>query len=199
MLLAQLSANRPWKPIQRNLDRLARVFGNYEPDFLMAAAPGDLADAVKSLKCGNRQIVRQMGALADNIRTMQRIDIEDFVVTMPPIEIAKLLSEPGAYKLKYIGFALACEYLRNVGVDFAKPDVHINRIIGPRRLALAPTENERDVLEAMSRLAEGSRHCLTYIDNLIWLYCADGYGAICNANPSCGICGLAACCNQDRM
>ena len=45
----------------------------------------------------------------------------------------KDLSE-GKYKLKYVGKALAWEYLRNVGVDGAKPDTHLKRILGSNRL-----------------------------------------------------------------
>ena len=62
-----------------------------------------------------------------------------------PFEIAKLISTPSPYKLRYVGPALALEYLRNVGIRAGKPDVHVLRILGGERLGYIrgrPTEQE---------------------------------------------------------
>ena len=38
------------------------------------------------------------------------------------------------YKLHQVGEALAWEYIRNVGIDGAKPDTHIRRFLGSDRM-----------------------------------------------------------------
>ena len=38
------------------------------------------------------------------------------------------------YKLHQVGEALAWEYIRNVGIDGAKPDTHIRRFLGSNRM-----------------------------------------------------------------
>ena len=44
--------------------------------------------------------------------------------TSIPDVIAKRLGNPGPYKLRHVGYTLALEYLRNVGIRAGKPDVH---------------------------------------------------------------------------
>src|SRR5688572_22402659 len=43
------------------------------------------------------------------------------------------------------------------------------------------------------------RHAIPPIlDNLLWLFCAKDYGAICGAVPQCHLCGFVAVCNYPR-
>ena len=159
LLLSQLSNQRPWKPIAQNLDQIRRIFFDYDPDRLQEADPRDLANAICAIRCGNRAILKQMNALGANIATLKRIErdfgsLDRFVTSSDPIEIANLMSGSGPYKLRYVGPALALEYLRNVGIRAAKPDVHVLRILGGERLAYfsgQPTEREAVQLVATSR------------------------------------------------
>ena len=101
-------------------------------------------------------------------------------------------------RLLEVGPALAAEYLKHVGIEVAKPDVHIRRLIGPSRLAIASSDNEGIVIEAIERMAAQINTSATYIDNLLWLFCADNYGAICGAEPKCHQCTLRGTCNTGR-
>jgi len=124
--------------------------------------------------------------------------LDAFVNSASPDEIAKQLSTTGArYKFREIGFTLALEYLRNVGVRASKPDVHVRRAISAERLGLAegrrPTEQE--TYAVLLKLADEAGVNPTYLDNLLWLFCAQDYGNVCGANPKCSFCRLSSFCN----
>jgi hypothetical protein len=205
LVLSQLSNQRPWKPIAENLHRIQRIFFDYDPDTLQQADPRSLANDVRAIRCGNRAILEQMNALASNIATFRRIEgdygsLDKFVTSSDPFGIAKLISASGPYKLRYVGPALALEYLRNVGVRAAKPDVHVLRILGGERLAYfrgKPTE--RDAVQLVADLASQVGCNETYLDNLLWLFCADGYGNICGATPRCNVCAFRESCRYPTL
>ncbi|MFC4810230.1 hypothetical protein [Paenibacillus sp. GCM10023250] len=204
MLLALLSNQRPWGPIARNEARLAEIFGGYEAERLKAADKSRLAECVKAIKCGNRAIARQMADLDANLATLERIaadygSLDRFVLSGPPEAVARELGQGKRYKLRGVGFTLALEYLRHVGVKAIKPDLHIRRIVSDARLRLHdgyPSEDK--AVAILGRLAAEAGVNLTYLDNLMWLYCAADYGAICGAAPKCGACGLRPHCAQGR-
>jgi endonuclease III len=197
LLLSQLSNNRPWGPIAANLDRIGQIFCNYDPESLKRADPVQLADQIKSIRCGNRAIAKQMQCLRKNIETFERIaDIDRYVTSAAPEVIAREFAS-GKHKLGQIGFPLAMEYLRNVGIDTVKPDLHICRIIGPERLGLCDkTPSPEQAHTILMALAVQSQHSAMYIDNLLWLFAAQDYAAICTARPRCNVCLVSRCNKQ---
>jgi hypothetical protein len=150
---------------------------------------------------GNRSILKQMNALGANIVALRRIErdfgsLDTFVTSNDPVEIANLLSGSGPYKLKYVGPALALEYFRNVGIRAANPDVHVLRILGAERLAyFSGQPTEREAVQLVANLAAEAGCNTTYLDNLLWLFCAVGYGNICSARPRCNICAFRHGCH----
>ena len=50
--------------------------------------------------------------------------------------------------------------------------------------------SEAEAYEAMGELADRAGINPTYLDNLLWLFCAEDYGNICGAKPYCDICHL---------
>jgi len=200
LLLSQLSNQRPWKPIAKNQDRIRRVFFDYDPSALQHADPMDLVKAIRGISCGNRAIAKQMKALSTNIGTLHRIEsdhgsLDKFVTSSDPDGVAMQISRPGPYKLKQVGYALGLEYLRNVGIRAAKPDLHVRRILSGERLSYFPGQpTERQAAEAVVKLAAEAGCNATYFDNLLWLFCAEGYGNVCGASPRCSICALRNSC-----
>ena len=199
LLYSQLSNQRPWAGIEKNLDKIDKIFMRYNPAKLKAANGEMLACKIKEIKCGNRQIKAQMEHLAENIRMLEFINKEEdgldrYVVSQDSGKIAKELSA-GKYKLQQIGFALATEYLRNVGVDTVKPDLHICRIIGSERLNFIadPEPKPEAAHECLMKLAKKSKHSATYIDNLLWMFAAKDYGEICTKEPKCKKCSVSLC------
>ena len=53
----------------------------------------------------------------------------------------------------------------------------------------------KEVNEQVTRLSEETGMSKVEIDNLIWSFCADGYGEICTATPHCDTCPISDYCN----
>jgi hypothetical protein len=195
LLLSQLSNNRPWGAIARNRTRLDEIFFDYDPEALKAADPAGLVAAIKGIRCGNRAIVMQLSGLRQNIETLERTgDIDAYVASKSPKSIAREFASGRKFKLVGVGYALALEYLRNVGINAVKPDVHICRMIGPERLGLMQTTpTPAEAYEALMRWSEECGENPVYVDNLLWLFAAKDYGAICAADPRCDICLVSVC------
>lgn len=204
LILSQLSNQRPWGPIAANLGRIDQIFLDYEPTALEAASPDNLIAALRPLRCANRSIRAQMTSLAANLRTLRLIDskygsLDAFVVGGDPDVIARRLSTSGEFKLHQIGYTLALEYLRNVGIRAAKPDVHICRVISGGRLGFtAGDPSPEEAYRTIGKLAREARFNPTYLDNLLWLFCAQDYGDVCRATPHCDLCALRSSCNFPR-
>lgn len=195
MILSMLSNQRPWGPIARNMGKLEKIFYNYDHKRLEYADPQELVDKVESIKCGNRAIKKQMASLKVNIGQFKNIqskkgNIDSFITADEPEVVARKLSDSGSpYKLKQIGMPLAMEYLKNVGVNGMKPDVHILQICGPERLNIFNSKTDyNEITESFNRFSIGANLSTTYLDNLFWIFGAKDYGEICSATPKCTEC-----------
>jgi hypothetical protein len=143
-----------------------------------------------------------MKALHVNIETVESIiseygSMDAFVTSRPTREIVSLLSGSGSkYKLKQFGPALTWEYLRNVGVDGAKPDTHLRRFYAADRMGTGEHSpaTVSEVNEQVAKLSEETGMSKVEIDNLIWSFCADGFGEICTATPHCMSCPIRDWC-----
>jgi len=202
LVLSLLSNQRPWGPIAKNLARIKEIFFGFDPDALLAENPDCLVQAIRSIRCGNRQIRAQMLALRTNIEILERIaqdygNVDRFVTSAEPDIIAKQLSAPSStYKLKHVGYTLAIEYLRNVGIRAGKPDMHIRRFLSGERMAfVSGLPSEEDAYRLIARLASDADCNPTYLDNLIWMLCAKDYANICGASPKCSDCGFRDTCS----
>jgi len=201
LILAMLSNQRPWGPIAKNMDKIADIFFGFQLDKIKKADKKELAKKLKDIKCGNRFIDKQMESLDYNIGVFEQIELDygsldHFVVSDSPDNIARELGKGRKYKLKQIGYTLALEYLRNVGIPAVKPDLHIRRIIGDERLNFCkgyPSENE--AVKTLETIAKEAGVHLTYLDNLMWLFCAVDYANICGSEPKCHLCELRYHCN----
>lgn len=204
LILSFLSNQRPWGQIAKNLEVISRIFFDYDPSQVADTDPNVFVGKLCEIDCGNRAIKKQMFALRQNISTLKRIknehgSVDAFMTSRSPHEIAESLSKPGDYKLRQIGYALALEYLRNVGIEAIKPDLHIRRVLSGERLGFLdhyPSEEE-----AYHVLMDLSRHAgcnPVYLDNLLWLFCAQDYAGICGSTPKCGECEFQNVCNYPK-
>lgn len=204
LVLSLLSQQRPWGPIARNLKAIDTLFLGYDPDRLVDTKPDTLLAGLRAIRCSNRSAATQMRALAHNIARLRRIEadfgsLDKFVKSDTPDVIAKRLAKPGPYKLRQVGYALALEYLRNVGIRAGKPDVHIRRILSEKRLAYcAGDPSEEQAYRLVEQLAQGASCNPTYLDNLLWLFCAQDYGNVCGVQPKCSLCALSTSCRYPR-
>ncbi len=200
LVLSLLSNQRPWRRIEIHLEQIEQIFLRYDPTQIKGSNPSRFEAALREIRCGNRNIHNQMTDLRSNIETFERIieahgSLDRFVTSESADEIARRLAG-GKYKLKQVGFTLALEYLRNVGIRAPKSDLHVIRVVSGARLGFVEGEpSEQEAYDVMVRLADAADVNRTYLDNLLWLFCARDYGNICGAEPKCGICRLSDFCN----
>lgn len=206
-LIYSLMTNQTeWVRIVPHLADIDRVFMDYDVDRLKVASAEELCRGLFDIKCGNRQSAAQMRVLHENITTFERI-VQDFgsmdaFVTSEPAEkiVERLSASRSAYKLHQVGAALAWEYLRNVGIDGAKPDTHLRRFFGGDRVGNAKHSpaSEQEVISIVSELSKETGLSMAAIDNLVWSYCSDGFGEVCTATPHCKECAIKKFCQKGR-
>ncbi len=74
-----------------------------------------------------------------------------------------------AYEIDGIGFALACDFLKELGyLNYAKPDVHLTRLFVGLGLC-PPRSNAYQVFKAIARVAEHGDVTPYAVDTLFWL------------------------------
>ena len=202
-IYAQLSALISWKKIKSNSINIDKIFCQFDKDKLKLKSAEDLIAEITGIKCNNPYTTKnQMRSLKTNIETFEKIEkdfgsIEKFITHQIPVNIIKLLASSNSpYKLKYAGVALVAEYLRNMGIDIVKPDVHIKRILAPDRLNLVSSKSDYAVIERCKQLACEMGISQIKIDYLLWNYCAKGYGEICTKKPKCEKCVIKEFCER---
>jgi GNAT superfamily N-acetyltransferase len=202
LIYSQLSNQTRWINIEPHLDEIDSLFFYYDKNAILNTPYTYFYEGIRQLKCGNILIHKQMEALSDNIRMLEQIesdyqDIDIYFATTTAHIIVNEISS-GKYKLKFVGKALAWEFLRNAGIDGAKPDIHMKRIFGAGRLGYSSKEiaSDHDVILAVSRISKNNDNALlAEIDTLFWNFCASGYGAACTASPECNDCPIRGYCN----
>ena len=203
LILSLLSSQRDWAVIENNREKINNIFGNYDKEYLKTVPSEYLITSLTDIKCGNRNIKKQMSQLNKNILILEKIELEygsldAFVVSEPAYNIAKKLSnKKSIFKLYCVGNALAWEYLRNVGIDGIKPDVHVKRFLGRNRVGFSKKEcaTEDEVYRQACKLSELTGLTLTEIDSIIWNYCAKSSANLCEAHPKCDSCSISKFCN----
>lgn len=206
VIYSLLSAQTVWANVERNFGNIDKLFFDYDSNDILEHDYTYYVNGLHRIGCGSRLTNNQMKALPDIIATMQRIvndygSMDAFVTSAPVEDIVKKLSAGGSkYKLRQIGPALAWEYLRNVGIDGAKPDVHMKRILGSERLGVSGSENASDeeVITTVRNLSKKTGLWMGQIDYLFWAYCATDKGEICTAEPKCDKCVVREYCNHSR-
>ena len=202
LVYALLTNQTKWNRITPHLAEIDQIFFAYAPEQIKNVSGESLAKKIFSLKCGNISTKAQMKALADNIRIFEELEkeygsMDAFITSDAPEVIVKKLSQSNSpYKLHQVGESLAWEYIRNVGIDGAKPDTHIRRFLGSNRMGESKGK-EATIEEALSqieRLSEETGLTKATVDNIIWSFCADGYGEVCTATPHCEVCPVKTWC-----
>lgn len=204
LVYALLTNQTKWSRIVPHLSEIDKIFFNYDVDTIKEKPAEYFETAIRGIKCGNRNIKAQMNALHENIGILESItakygSMDTFITSAPAYEVVSMLSSTySEYKLQQVGEALAWEYIRNMGIDGAKPDLHLRRFFGCNRMNASNRESASipEVIEAVASLSKASGLTMAAIDNLIWSYCADGYAEVCTATPRCADCVIKRYCQH---
>jgi len=226
LVYSLLSRQRVWKSLLPHLKKIDSIFYFYSPEKLINADPEWLIEKIVEIKCGNMLIEKQIKALSDNIKILKKLHsyIEmkineiykhhnDIIRGQNIVEdLANRLTDPKSeHKLKQVGNALIMEYFKNIGVRSMKPDTHILRICGRKRLGILESvedENtnnlnllgkaQKEFIDFVSKISENVPIDIVYYDNLFWLFGAKEYGEICTKKPKCYQCLLLKLCNYKQ-
>ena len=205
---AQLSNSRTWSYLKPHLPEIDEIFCNYDVKAIInkldSLGHDYFISRVKAIKCGNRGIDQQIETLRENINVFNRLidkygNLDEFVTSQAVFEIISMLSEPESpYKLRSLGIPLTAEYLRNVGIDCPKPDVHMCRLFGGKRLGISSKDEASysEVFQAIAEISEKTGYSQARIDNILWSYCAKGYGEVCSSEPKCKECVIQDYCRK---
>lgn len=202
LIYAQLTNQTKWSRIVPHLKEIDELFFHYNPQEIKTMPPTYFSDGLFNLKCGNISTAAQMRGLIHNIEIMEKLadeygSMDKFIVSAAPhIIVEKLSSGRSPYKLSQMGAALTWEYIRNVGIDGCKPDTHLRRFLGQDRMgsAISSIASIEETISQVEALSEETGLALCAIDNIIWSFCADGYGEICTATPHCERCVVRGKC-----
>jgi hypothetical protein len=169
------------------LERLGMVLFHFDPAAVAQKyPPGE--ESCKRLFNDIREQLAPSGKLNYNSRSLWRRfcgtvtsgaaflagfpDVRAFYAWVEPfdadeerrIEVATKI----AHQIEGIGFALACDFLKEVGfTDFSKPDVHIKEIFA--QLGLSQSKEDIEVFKAVGRIARNVGVTPHEVDQLFWL------------------------------
>lgn len=224
MVYALLTNQRSWYLIKPHLKGIDSLFNGYNPKVIYSKLAGDpdyYVKGIKSLKCGNKAVNEQFSAenLRYNIELFKAIEkdfknIDSFMVPKDAYDnfgsynqqysaiIQKISGYYSKYKFRWFGRAIAAEYLRNIGVPDTKPDTHIRRFYSSTRMGDINNQKcEATINEAISDItaaAQAAGMTRNEADNIIWSYCAEGFGEICTLNPKCKDCVISCLCEYPK-
>ena len=229
MIRAMLTNSTSWAKIAPHYThgKIASIFKSYNPTALKATLPSILISDLLAIKCGNRIIAKQMSSLKDNIVKLEKImstyssagePFEEYFITKFPTykkyfrcasptypilnvsDLDEFTRPKGNYKLQQMGVPLVCEFLKNMGFELPKPDVHLKTFLSSSRMGKSKNPfkaTNEEVFKQIQDLAKSSTFTIPQIDLIIWSFCADGFGEICTADrkkPKCLICPVRASC-----
>lgn len=204
MIFSLLSNQRDWGAIYENKKVIEQIFFNFDKNKLKNTDYMHFVNALKSRKLANRSINAQMQNLKYNIEIFEQIEkgygsIDHFITALKPAAVAVLFAcTESPYKLKQMKFALVLEYLRNVGIDTAKPDVHIIRIMKRLGLLNKLGNEEKQVIDILEKISLKTGISVAKIDFLLWHYCSEDFCNICSATPKCGQCVIKKFCAREE-
>lgn len=197
MVFALLSNQRPWKHIEANRAYINNLFKNFDTNYIKETDYQYFVDGLLAKHCGNRQIRKQMQSLKDNIETLERIEkdydsVDNYYNKTDIKDLLESLSG-GTYKLKQMGVPLVSEYLKGVGMDVIKPDVHVCRILTRLGYSKSNKITDDEAFDICCDIAKEYNISNVEVDSILWQYCAKNYFEVCCDKPKCSKCKVSNC------
>lgn len=200
LVLAILSNQTDWRPIQRVRPELSERFDGFDIQAYAEKKDDELDGLVawfKERKAGSQtrpNDLKRLRETAKKLRQFTSSGLDAFFQSCIEASGGKAESAVFAlggvprWKLPGFGPALSAEALRNLGYDIAKPDRHVLRAVGqwdfvefrcwPDRSGTnAPQPSKDELLLAMgavSDFAKAINKTTTFTDSVIWTACAKG-------------------------
>jgi hypothetical protein len=198
--LSLFSAQVDWKRIQDIREELRIKFHNYEVSRLSAWTDVEIKELQEWFlmnRAGSQSLKKNllytrvaakmfMQWMATGVPLDGYITKKFEELGRDPVTLAVAIATAGDMKIAGMGVPLAAEFLRNLGYDLSKPDIHILRAAGcfnmvrfnrwrdysVRRSPSASIKERVQVMHAMDQFAKSVGMTTTYLDSVIWTACA---------------------------
>lgn len=187
--LLRASSNSPYKNNTiRFLERkneMKEILFDFSPNRILQKYESDYTKLYEILKSKylNNKIERKNNFWLDFAKTTidgakflsvfnTKKDFDNFVTTLfntHPDALPLLLHS----KIHGFGTALPYDFLKELGYDYAKPDIHIKKII--YSLGFTKTDDEITVVEKLRELCHNTGCSLYSADKLLWLVCTQDF------------------------
>jgi hypothetical protein len=169
----------------KDVDDIKEILCNYNPSEIIRRYHGNPQELLKCIVIEKAQTGRTLvtkpnsiwpsycqsiiegASFLNHFNTAQEfhhfVDIyHDNPITVP--DLPRLL----ANQIHGIGFALACDFLKEIGYqNYSKPDVYLKRILPA--LKLSKCDNDLIVFEAVARIARNAGTTAFAVDKVFWL------------------------------
>ena len=92
-----------------------------------------------------------------------------------------------------MGVPLVSEYLKGVGMDVIKPDVHVCRILTRLGYSKSNKITDDEAFDICCAIAKEYSISNVEVDSILWQYCAKNYFEVCCDKPKCSKCKVSNC------
>lgn len=201
---AIFSIQAVWKDYERSSDKISKLLFDYEINKVAALSDDQIFQifiGIKEMKIRDRFLKQKIDAFRKNARLFLKLQnnfgsVHNFIeqnLKDKEYLIKKFIEIRSEYKLSKVGLAICSEFFKNIGIDDFKPDLHMNRFFSRLGLINNPdfktsSKIDSEVRELGIVFANKIGKPASYTDSILWLFCAEGKGEICSANPKCLIC-----------
>jgi DNA-3-methyladenine glycosylase I len=191
--------------LRNRWDDIKKAFSNYDLAAVSRFTNDDLARMMKNPKLIKNK--RKLKACIENAKIMAAISIENGSFGNYLEKYKNNLDDLAGIlinKFHFLGRVLVFNYLKEVGIDAIKPDVHVVRVM--YRLGLIDSEDESlenidKVIVVAKEMAGVVGEKLNVVDAVFWMYGGSGDNhvktAICSKNkPLCEECLIRGYCTR---
>jgi len=188
--------------LEKKWNATVKAFSNFDIDKVTNYSEEDIQRVIQDKKIIKNE--RKIKACVKNAKEMQGIikDFGSFQKYIESFDDLKNLEKDLIKRFSFLGPATVYDFMKEIGFDFIKPDVHVRRIF--YRLGLIEIDKDipeiREKIQEIGKAIAGAVHeKLSVVDAIFWLY---GSGntkyvekAICKRKPLCKECPLTELCH----
>jgi 3-methyladenine DNA glycosylase Tag len=184
--------------IMRARDKeIKRLFHGFDLRRVSELNEHELDEIIKELKnlgLGTLFINKKVKAMPHNASILLKImaaegSLKKFFEKEPDNMRLLLTNKESRYKLNEVGPPLCSDFMKCLGIDEFKSDIHTKRLF--HTLGLIPKEDDAACRRMGFEFAKALGMNVTDLDSILWAFCADDKAEICiKRNPKCSACLL---------
>lgn len=188
--------------VEKYKGELSEAFSDYD---FMAVARKDFRNLLAKSPIKNRKKVkgclknaRQMVKLVSEYGSFEAY-LRSFGDVEHDIEAFLRMQRDMRSRFAYLGPTNFYGFMKYIGFDVLKPDLHVTRIMSRLGLVSSPKPGQEEVLKEAWRIRDATHEKLRVIDQVFYTYGSADHGrvktAVCGDKPRCKECYLPEYCS----